>query len=76
MLLSLLPGRGGLSAAQRSSLEALTRDARPTLVSIYGEAEGIRVAGTGASLELEGADLALPLILERVMGGRTRTQNP
>jgi hypothetical protein len=70
------PGAGQLSLDQRRSLEALTGDARPTLVSIYGEQDGIRVAGTGRALNLDGADLALPLLLERAMGGLPRPANP
>jgi hypothetical protein len=77
-VLSLLqaPGASQLTGDQRRSFEALTRDTRPTLVSIYGEDDGIRVAGTGSALNLDGADLALPLLLERAMGGLPRQANP
>ena len=77
-ILSLLqaPGASQLTGDQRRSFEALTRDARPTLVSIYGEDDGIRVAGTGGAFNLDGADLALPLLLERAMGGLPRQANP
>jgi hypothetical protein len=76
-VLSLLeaPGAGQLSSGQRRSFETLTQDTRPTLVSIYGEDEGIRVAGTGGAFDLDGADLALPLLLERAMGGLPRLAN-
>ncbi len=69
------PGTGRLTSDQRRSFEALTGDARPTLVSIYGEEDGIRVAGTGSALNLDGADLALPLLLERTIGGLPRQAN-
>jgi len=76
-ILALLqaPGASQLTADQRGSFESLTRDTRPTLVSIYGEEDGIRVAGTGSALNLEGADLALPLLLERAIGGLPRPAN-
>ena len=76
-VLSLLrvPGATQLTGDQRRSFEALTQGARPTLVSIYGEDEGIRVAGTGGAFNLDGADLALPLLLERAMGGLPRQAN-
>jgi hypothetical protein len=76
-ILSLLqaPGASQLTGDQQRSFEALTRDARPTLVSIYGEDDGIRVAGTGGAFNLDGADLALPLLLERAMGGLPRQAN-
>jgi len=77
-VLSLLrvPGATQLTGDQRRSFEALTQGARPTLVSIYGEEDGIRVAGTGGALNLDGASLALPLLLERAMGGLPRPANP
>jgi len=77
-VLSLLqaPGASQLTGDHRRSFDALTRDARPTLVSIYGEEDGIRVAGTGGAFNLDGADLALPLLLERAMGGTPRRANP
>jgi hypothetical protein len=77
-ILSLLqaPGASQLTGDQRRSFEALTQNARPTLVSVYGEDDGIRVAGTGGAFNLDGADLALPLLLERAMGGLPRQANP
>jgi hypothetical protein len=71
-----LPGASRLTGNQRRSFEALTGDTRPTLVSIYGEDDGIRAAGTGGAMNLEGAGLALPLLLERTMGGLPRQVNP
>ena len=70
------PGASQLSSEQRRSFEALTGNARATLVSIYGEDDGIRVAGTGGAFNLDGSDLALPLLLERAMGGLSRHANP
>ena len=70
------PGASPLTSDQRRSFEALTHDTRPTLVSIYGEEDGIRVAGTGRALSLDGADLALPLLLERAVGVSARLANP
>jgi hypothetical protein len=77
-VLSLLetPGASQLTSDQRRSVETLTRDSRPSLVSVYGEEDGIRVAGTGGAFNLDGADLALPLLLERAMGGLPRPANP
>ena len=77
-ILSLLqaPGASQLTGDQRRSFEALTQNTRPTLVSVYGEDDGIRVAGTGSAFNLDGADLALPLLLERAMGGLPRPANP
>jgi hypothetical protein len=76
-VLSLLegPAASQLTPDQRRSFETLTRDTRPTLVSVYGEDDGIRVAGTGGAMNLDGADLALPLLLERAMGGLPRLAN-
>jgi hypothetical protein len=70
------PGVSQMSGTQRSSFEALSRDSRATLVSIYGEEDGIRVAGSGAALGVDGSELALPLLLERAIGGLPRTANP
>jgi len=76
-VLSLLEAPASqLTADQRRSFETLTQNSRPTLVSVYGEDDGIRVAGTGGAMNLDGADLALPLLLERAMGGLPRLANP
>jgi hypothetical protein len=75
-VLSLLEAPASqLTADQRRSFEILTQNSRPTLVSVYGEEDGIRVAGTGGAMNLDGADLALPLLLERAMGGLPRLAN-
>lgn len=69
MMGSLLsaPGAGGLSAEQRRSFDGLVRATRPTLVSAYGEDGAIRVAGEGPLFDLDAANLALPMLLERVL---------
>jgi hypothetical protein len=69
------PGASRLTGDQRRAFETLTRDTRPTLVSVYGEDDGIRVVGTGGAFNLDGADLALPLLLERAMGELPRLAN-
>jgi ferric-dicitrate binding protein FerR (iron transport regulator) len=70
------PGASQLTGEQKSSVEALAGDAKPTLVSFYGEEDGIRVAGAGGAFALDGSDFALPLLLERTMGGLSRRANP
>ena len=64
-----VPGAGRLSPDQRRSYEALARDARPTLLCAYGEEGAIRVAGMGGVFDLDASDLALPMLLERVIPG-------
>ena len=63
------PGTGALSADQRRSIDALARDARPAILCAYGEPSALRVAGLGGVFDLDTADLALPMLVERVMGG-------
>jgi hypothetical protein len=70
------PGAAQLTGGQKSSLEALAGDAKPTLLSFYGEEDGIRVAGAGGAFGIDGSDFALPLLLERTMGGLSRQANP
>jgi hypothetical protein len=69
------PGAGALSADQRRSFDALSQDTRPTILCAYGEPSALRVAGLGGVFDLDTTDLALPMLLERVMGrplaGRT-----
>ena len=69
MMGSLLsaPGAGGLSAEQRRSFDGFVRATRPTLVSAYGEVGAIRVAGEGPLYDLDAANLALPMLLQRVL---------
>jgi hypothetical protein len=73
---AVAPGAAQLSGGQKSSFEALAGDAKPTLVSFYGEEDGIRVAGVGGAFGMDGSDFALPLLLERTMGGLPRPANP
>ena len=70
------PGAAQITGEQKASIEALAGDAKPTLLTIYGEDDGIRVAGVGGAFGLDGSDLALPLLLERTMGGLPRQANP
>ncbi len=65
------PGAGALSAEQRRTFDALSRDTRPTILCAYGEPSALRVAGLGGVFDLDTADLALPMLVERVIG-RTR----
>jgi hypothetical protein len=61
-----VPGAGALTAEQRRSFDALTEDARPTVLCAYGEPSAVRVAGLGGMFDLDTADLALPMLLERL----------
>jgi hypothetical protein len=71
-----LGGSVQLSDQQRTTLEALTREAKPTLVCLYGESDGIQVAGTGGFLNLDVSNLALPLLLQRGLPGTVRRGTP
>lgn len=66
----------GLSAEQRRSLDGLARFSRPTLVSAYAEDGAIRVAGEGPLVDLDTSDLALPVLLERVLRTAARRATP
>jgi hypothetical protein len=70
------PGAAQLTGGQKSSFQALAGDAKPTLLSFYGEEDAIRVAGVGGALGMDGSDFALPLLLQRTMGGLSRRANP
>jgi len=78
MVRSLLdaPGAGTLTADQRRSLDGLTRDARPAVLCAYGEPSAVRVAGLGGVFDLDTADLALPMLLERVRRETSRLATP
>jgi ferric-dicitrate binding protein FerR (iron transport regulator) len=60
------PGLGALTADQRRQVDALSRDARPTILCAYGEPSALRVAGLGGVFDLDTTDLALPMLLERL----------
>jgi hypothetical protein len=64
------PGAGALTEEQRRSFDALSRDTRPTILCAYGEPSAVRVAGLGGVFDLDTTDLALPMLLERVIGPR------
>jgi ferric-dicitrate binding protein FerR (iron transport regulator) len=71
-------GSAPLTAEQRGAVEALARDAKPTLVCVYGEEDAIRVAAGSGLVNLDPGQLALPLLLERALpgtgGGRERME--
>ncbi len=70
------PGTGALGSEARGALESLGRDARAQLVAVYGEEEAIRVAGSGQAMSFDPSQLALPLLVERAIGGLSRTAQP
>jgi len=74
--LSGLAGSAPLTEQQRSSLDALSRDAKPTLLVAYGEVDGIQAAGIGGGLDFDPATLTLPLLLERGLKGTPRRARP
>ncbi len=74
--LSGLSGSAPLTEEQRRSMDALSRDAKPTLLCAYGEVDGIQVAGIGGGLDLDPTSLALPLLLERGLKGTARHAVP
>src|SRR5262249_5844399 len=75
-LLSQLAGAPALSDAQRQGLGALGRQAQPALVCLYGENDAIQVAGIGGFLNLDPANLALPMLLQRGVPGTQRRGSP
>ena len=66
------PGAGALSADQRRAFDALSRDARPAILCAYGEPRALRVAGLGGVFDLDTADLALPMLVERLRAASLR----
>ncbi len=68
------PAAGQLTAGQRQSIQALAGDARPTLLCAYGEERGIRVTGMGGLFDFDATELALPMVLERMIPARIRKQ--
>lgn len=73
---SLLDARGSISAEQRGAVEALARDARPTLLCAYGEETAIQVAAVGGLLDFNPSQLALPALLQRALPGTPRAGLP
>ena len=74
--LSGLSGSAPLTEQQRRSMDALSRDAKPTLLCAYGEVDGIQVTGIGGGLDLDPTSLALPLLIERGLKETTRRAGP
>ena len=70
------PAASQLTPGQRQSVQALAGDARPTLLCAYGEERGIRVTGMGGVFDLDAAELALPMLMERVMPGLRKLAAP
>ncbi|HEY3120204.1 MAG TPA: FecR family protein [Vicinamibacteria bacterium] len=69
-------GSAQLTPEQRQSFESLARDARPTLVSLYGEEDAIRMAGTGGFIDLDPTAFALPMLLQRALPGTGHQGRP
>jgi len=78
MVRSLLeaPPAGALTPEQRRSVEALTGNARPTILCAYGEPSAVRVAGLGGVFDFDTSELALPLLVERLWPGTPRRAMP
>lgn len=74
MVGSLLDGPAAtqLTPEQRQNVQALAGDARPTLLCAYGEDGGIRVTGMGGLFDLDAAELALPMLLQRAIPSELR----
>ncbi len=70
------PGAGALSTDQRRSVQALGNDARPSVLCAYGEPDAVRVSGLGGVFDLDTSELALPVLLERVLAGTRAKANP
>jgi hypothetical protein len=66
------PAAGQLTPDQRNSVQSLAGDARPTLLCAYGEERGIRVTGMGGLFDFDAAELALPMIVERMIPSELR----
>jgi ferric-dicitrate binding protein FerR (iron transport regulator) len=65
-----------VSSEQRESLEALARKAEPSLVCAYGREDGIQVAGSGGLMDFNPTEIALPVLLERLLPGTGRRAAP
>jgi hypothetical protein len=66
------PGAGQLTAEQQQAVRQLAGDARPTLLCAYGEERAIRVTGMGGLLDFDATELALPLVLQRMIPSELR----
>jgi ferric-dicitrate binding protein FerR (iron transport regulator) len=58
-----------VSDEQRGSLQSLAEQAAPTLVCAYGREDGIQVSSNTGIMDFDPAELALPLLLERLLPG-------
>ena len=66
------PGAGRLTAEQQQAVRQLAGDARPTLLCAYGEERAIRVTGMGGLFDFDATELALPLVLQRMIPSELR----
>lgn len=73
-LLDAAPGR--LSPEQRRSLEALAGDAKPSLLCAFGGEDQIQVASIGGLADLDPSQLALSMLLPRVLSGTAHRATP
>jgi ferric-dicitrate binding protein FerR (iron transport regulator) len=74
---SLLGAAGSVvTDEQRGSLEELAQKAKPSVVCAYGREDGIQLSGDGGLMDFDPANLALPVLLERVLPGTARRGAP
>ncbi|HEX6738673.1 MAG TPA: hypothetical protein VF310_10390, partial [Vicinamibacteria bacterium] len=58
-----------VSNEQRGSLESMAQGASASLVCAYGREDGIKVSSNTGITDFDPAQLALPMLLERVLPG-------
>jgi hypothetical protein len=61
------PAAQKLTPEQQRAVQQLAGGARPTLLCAYGEERAIRVTGMGGLFDFDAAELALPLVLQRMI---------
>jgi hypothetical protein len=65
-----------VSDEQRGTLESMARQSQASLVCAYGREDGITVASNVGLTDFDPAELALPMLLERVLPGTARRRTP
>ena len=60
------------SESVQQAVRQLAGESRPTLVCAYGEDRAIRVTGRGGLFDFDAAELALPLVLQRMVPSELR----
>lgn len=70
--LKSVSGLAGVTDAQRQSIGALASHIEPTLVYAYGEPDRIKVGSTGSFFGMSLDNLAGPLIIPQILGGKMR----